>query len=216
MGGSASYRLGKKIANARMNGASQDEIDELERKRQEAKEAEKAKRQQNNKITTPGGDFPTSLPNINGVSQKQIEFAEDRRDKYINIAKKFDDIYSSVRPIMMTDNVDFETALRKSMGIDKDAKLTIEQSKQINQMIAQTDIAMTFAKAGFTSSVQPPELQSIIEQAKITYEDKLIGRHKRLPPNIMQRIVYDYTIETLKSTIRNETSASKWIELGKI
>ena len=41
MGGSASYRLGKKIANAMVNGASQDEIDELERKRQEAKMAEK-------------------------------------------------------------------------------------------------------------------------------------------------------------------------------
>lgn len=44
MGGSASYRLAKKIANARLNGAPQSEIDELERQRQTAKEAERQKR----------------------------------------------------------------------------------------------------------------------------------------------------------------------------
>ena len=46
MGGSASYRLGKKIANARLNGASQDELDELERQRQAALNAERQKRQE--------------------------------------------------------------------------------------------------------------------------------------------------------------------------
>ncbi|MBP5782344.1 MAG: hypothetical protein J6W04_02275 [Bacteroidales bacterium] len=46
MGGSASYRLAKKIANARARGASQEEIDDLERQRQAAKEAEKRKRQE--------------------------------------------------------------------------------------------------------------------------------------------------------------------------
>lgn len=48
MGGSASYRLAKKIANARLNGAPQTEIDDLERKRQAAKEAEREKRRQQN------------------------------------------------------------------------------------------------------------------------------------------------------------------------
>lgn len=44
MGGSASYRLAKKIARAIQNGAPQSEIDELERRRQEAREAERQKR----------------------------------------------------------------------------------------------------------------------------------------------------------------------------
>ena len=44
MGGSASYRLAKKIANAQANGASQEEIDELERQRLAAKEVERIKR----------------------------------------------------------------------------------------------------------------------------------------------------------------------------
>ena len=44
MGGSASYRLAKKIARAIQNGAPQSEIDELERQRQAAKEAERQKR----------------------------------------------------------------------------------------------------------------------------------------------------------------------------
>lgn len=44
MGGSARYRLGKKIANAKMNGASQSDIDELERRRQEAIRQEQNKR----------------------------------------------------------------------------------------------------------------------------------------------------------------------------
>ena len=44
MGGSASYRYGKKIASARASGASDDEIAELERRRQEAIEREKARR----------------------------------------------------------------------------------------------------------------------------------------------------------------------------
>ena len=43
MGGSASYRYGKKIANARANGASDEEIAELERQRKAAIEAEKAR-----------------------------------------------------------------------------------------------------------------------------------------------------------------------------
>ena len=46
MGGSASYRLARKIANARDRGAPQSEIDELERQRQEALTAEKQKRQE--------------------------------------------------------------------------------------------------------------------------------------------------------------------------
>ncbi len=45
MGGSASYRLARKIANARDRGAPQSEIDELERRRQEALETERQKRQ---------------------------------------------------------------------------------------------------------------------------------------------------------------------------
>lgn len=45
MGGSASYRLGKKIANAKANGASQEEIDKLERQRLFAKENEKRVRE---------------------------------------------------------------------------------------------------------------------------------------------------------------------------
>ena len=43
MGGSASYRLGKKIANAKAGGASQEEINELERQRDVAKAVQKAK-----------------------------------------------------------------------------------------------------------------------------------------------------------------------------
>ena len=41
MGGSASYRLARKIAKARENGESQDVIDELERQRQTARERER-------------------------------------------------------------------------------------------------------------------------------------------------------------------------------
>ena len=44
MGGSASYRLAKKIANARAAGESQERIDDLERQRQAALAAEKQKR----------------------------------------------------------------------------------------------------------------------------------------------------------------------------
>lgn len=44
MGGSASYRLGKKISAAQQRGASQEEIDELERQRQAARDAERIKR----------------------------------------------------------------------------------------------------------------------------------------------------------------------------
>lgn len=44
MGGSASYRLAKKIARALQNGAPQSEIDELEQQRQAAKEVERHKR----------------------------------------------------------------------------------------------------------------------------------------------------------------------------
>ncbi len=43
MGGSASYRLGKKIANTKAGGASQEEIDELEQQRDVAKAVQKAK-----------------------------------------------------------------------------------------------------------------------------------------------------------------------------
>ncbi|MBQ6503136.1 MAG: hypothetical protein IJI57_04385 [Flexilinea sp.] len=45
MGGSASYRLARRIANARDRGAPQSEIDELERRRQDALTAERQKRQ---------------------------------------------------------------------------------------------------------------------------------------------------------------------------
>lgn len=44
MGGSASYRLAKKIANAKASGASQDEIAKLERRREEAKALERIRR----------------------------------------------------------------------------------------------------------------------------------------------------------------------------
>ena len=44
MGGSASYRYGKKIANARNSGASEEEIKELERQREEAIVREKARK----------------------------------------------------------------------------------------------------------------------------------------------------------------------------
>ncbi len=46
MGGSASYRLAKKIANAKGRGAPQSEIDELERQHQLALATEKEKRQE--------------------------------------------------------------------------------------------------------------------------------------------------------------------------
>ena len=44
MGGSAQYRYSKKIANAKLNGASDEEIAEMERKKQEAIAREKARR----------------------------------------------------------------------------------------------------------------------------------------------------------------------------
>ncbi len=44
MGGSGSYRLARKIANARMNGAPQSEIDDLERRHQQALADEREKR----------------------------------------------------------------------------------------------------------------------------------------------------------------------------
>lgn len=44
MGGSAQYRYSKKIANAKLNGASDEEIAELERKKQEAIAREKARK----------------------------------------------------------------------------------------------------------------------------------------------------------------------------
>ena len=44
MGGSASYRLAKKIEKARASGVSDNEINELERQRQTAREAERQKR----------------------------------------------------------------------------------------------------------------------------------------------------------------------------
>ncbi|MBP5782346.1 MAG: hypothetical protein J6W04_02285 [Bacteroidales bacterium] len=68
MGGSASYRLAKKIANARANGASQDEIDELERQRQVAKEAERAKRaakRAENRVLIPEGGYVPPVSDVN-------------------------------------------------------------------------------------------------------------------------------------------------------
>ena len=166
---------------------------------------------------TPGGKFPDKLPDINGVSEKQVQFAESRRDTYKNVAENLDSIYQNIRPIMLRDNVTYGEAIEKYVGIDNAQGATIAQRKQANQYQAQIDMAVSIAKAGFTSSMQSPELQSRINQAKIQYKDQLIGKNKdRLPARISQRIVLDYTIETLKSTLRTETSAAEWINLGKI
>ena len=72
MGGSASYRLARKIAKAKQNGAPQSEIDELESKRQEALEAEKEKRHPKEK---------TFRDKINEASTRE-EFRNVMLEKY--------------------------------------------------------------------------------------------------------------------------------------
>lgn len=57
MGGSASYRLAKKIASARANGALESEINDLERQQQIAKEVEKASRQALRQINHMMADY---------------------------------------------------------------------------------------------------------------------------------------------------------------
>lgn len=166
---------------------------------------------------TPGGAFPDKLPDIKGVSDKQIQFAENRRDTYKNVAQRFDQIYENIRPIMTNDDMGFSEAIDKYVGIDRSQGATIAQQKQASQLEAQIYAALSLAKTGFTSSDQSAELQARINQAKIQYKDQLVGRKKdRLPSRINQRIVLDYAIQTLKNTLRTETSASEWIDLGKL
>ena len=166
---------------------------------------------------TPGGEFPTKLPDLQGVSEKQIQFGENRRDTYKQVTENFDSIYENIRPIMMQNNVTFDEALDEYIGIDKSQGVTVAQQKIKSQYQAQTDLAVSAAKAGYTTSSQSPELQAKISQAKIQYKDQLVGKNKdRLPARINQRVVLDYTIQTLKETLKNETSASEWINLGNI
>lgn len=85
MGGSASYRLAKKIANARDRGAPQSEIDELERRRQEALVSEKQKRQETKQ--TPEKTFRNK---VNGAKTND-ELLSILQEKYgsENIQKGF-------------------------------------------------------------------------------------------------------------------------------
>ena len=76
MGGSASYRLAKKIANAKQNGAPQSEIDELESKRQEALEAERQKRREAKQPKEV-----SFLDRVNSAKDKN-EFATVMRERY--------------------------------------------------------------------------------------------------------------------------------------
>lgn len=81
MGGSASYRLAKKIARAIQDGAPQSEIDELERRRQEAREAERQKRLA---AKQPPAE-KTFKDRINDTQTKE-EFASVMRERYGNKA----------------------------------------------------------------------------------------------------------------------------------
>lgn len=165
---------------------------------------------------TPGGSFPDKLPDIKGVSDKQIQYAENMRDNVKFVAQNFDTIYEKIRPIMIKDNVTAGEAIDKYVGIDPVQGATIAQTKQANQYLAQIDIAMHKANATYIQSDQSPDLQAKINQAKIQYSDELIGKNKnRLPARLNQRVVLDYTIETLKNILRTETSAPEWINLGK-
>ncbi len=129
MGGSASYRLAKKIAKAKDRGASEEEINELERQRQAAKETERAKRQAKKQETTPEprirtlvGHRPTSDFN------RQVE--RMRNDRYADIIEQtrkteaaFADRLKNAKPITerpkgvkmqewLTQNPDLDKGLR--------------------------------------------------------------------------------------------------------
>ena len=85
MGGSASYRLARKIANAKANGESQAVIDELERQRQAAIEAERQKRQE---VKQPK---EKSFSDKVNESQSKEELLSVLQEKYgeENVAKGF-------------------------------------------------------------------------------------------------------------------------------
>ena len=80
MGGSASYRLAKKIADEKNNGASQDEIDELERKREIARKRESQKRK-NNKPVSLRMYGQTDIGKISGDTLEQWKKAVARANK---------------------------------------------------------------------------------------------------------------------------------------
>ena len=85
MGGSASYRLARKIANAKQNGASEDEIKELERKRQEALAVERQKR-----LAEKQPNEKSFREKINGAQSKE-ELLTTLQEQYgsENVAKGF-------------------------------------------------------------------------------------------------------------------------------
>lgn len=88
MGGSASYRYGKKIREAQANGASEQEIAELERKRQEALNAERQKRQ---KAEQPQQSKENSFRNTINNAQSKEELLTALQSKYgsENVARGF-------------------------------------------------------------------------------------------------------------------------------
>lgn len=90
MGGSASYRYGKKIREARANGASEQEIAELERRRQEAMAREKTK----SKAIPSGEKFNFQLS-----GNKELDKAVDNAaTKVMKIAEKFEQMVSPDNP----------------------------------------------------------------------------------------------------------------------
>lgn len=94
MGGSASYRYGKKIANARANGASEQEIAELERKRQEAIAREKLNAKKNAApphIVRAGAKALYSGSTFSGSQGEQSVLAPESNgmlDKMLGVTKR--------------------------------------------------------------------------------------------------------------------------------
>lgn len=117
MGGSARYRYGKKIASAREGGASEDEIRNLERQRDEAIAREKARQAErlaksviviNNAYMAELVTHPVTGRSVSKESRlRKVESAQEFHDALVN-AKNSQDIEKAWRVDSLHEVSDYE------------------------------------------------------------------------------------------------------------
>ena len=90
MGGSASYRLAKKIAGAKLNGASQDELDALERQLQQAKQTEKEKRNIQKQVNAVNKLIDTAIADYDSKQNTVLDYLDAINNRDRNAVLKLD------------------------------------------------------------------------------------------------------------------------------
>lgn len=174
MGGSASYRLARKIANAKANGASQEEIDELERQREAAREAEREKRK--NRVLIPENpQVPTGsngeklsfgyvgtdgywhpTRTLQEATEGREKTRQERENGY-NIVNQGDELYPNI-------NVS-GTGYRPRL---------IATPNGMRTPTAEEEIRQIYEDYGYTSSEFPREVQDRLKEL-----DELIAKQRK-------------------------------------